>query len=1046
MSRNETQPKSGSNSRVLWITGGVLLGVGALVATWLGMIRNPIKSKDAIDFTVAKSIPVFEAKGSSGRVEPLDSFAHQAMDDVCNQLKGSMKLTYRPYVVVEGAKGEKLTPDQIQQMWKDDKVDVAATEYGPAMPLFDKQGNAVYAPTEMVLSWLSEPERWEAAPFIACAHKDLREIVGVPEKSQFGEHLKYVSPRQILHSEGLRQYIRELHEREGQPGVKRSETDKLVYQLMDRYNRYRAITLDPTQPLTAGLVIPPGGRREFLTQLNKIIELIEAPNTERKTLLGQLEVLAQFPDERLAKTAAETYVSLQGVMQHGQDLFTLWRSDTQGGTEVGEVESKIKLTEVKASVAKMRKAVDALEAVLNEHRDRLFSNTSALSADQLKSLGPLFRELTDKTRDLRLRTFELNVALYEDGNCLRVMPALNPGALSKKRDPAMKSQPWYSMAALEHGDELLTAYPEEGVAQVRTAWEQLKSSIANREAADRPAKIEAAEQKLYDSLAALGTAVEPLREKLVETKLAADERDAVIMAYTRWPNAFDLKRVNAELRYNQVDPFGRSWVISLIALACFSLSFGALRKPMYIAAVCVLCLCILWSTYGFYLRVYVTQWAPVTNMYETVVWVAYVTSFLGLWFLMLPFTWQGIKDAWRLNAIPYGHLEATPLDAWQLKKLDPGVWFGFNCVLSLARIALMVLLVKTLGFDPLSDGLRPVFAVMTPKSATFNDYMVWASGLFCLAMSVWFGPRLLLTALASIVFVPWDLYLRRGAEIRKLGTEVLKRWPFGVGATIMSAGGAWITWMAPSVLDESFSPLQPVLRSNFWLTVHVLSIVSSYAAGMLALGVGLIALSYYLFGTYRAPSVIQHLPQGMGPAGGDEHGEELTLSRRPPEEVSALAQYCYRAIQVAVLLLAVGTILGGIWADRSWGRFWGWDPKEVWALVSLLVYLAILHGRFAGWFNNFGLITGTILGAGAILFSWYGVNFALPMLAPDGMVGLHSYGAGAGGLWQVSLFYTVLVLYWAAAAVRYNIETSGSVTPVAEDAEQVLSKKHLPVA
>ena len=77
-----------------------------------------------------------------------------------------------------------------------------------------------------------------------------------------------------------------------------------------------------------------------------------------------------------------------------------------------------------------------------------------------------------------------------------------------------------------------------------------------------------------------------------------------------------------------------------------------------------------------------------------------------------------------------------------------------------------------------------------------------------------------------------------------------------------------------------------------------------------------------------------------------------------------------RVTAVAVLLLAAGTILGGLWADVSWGRFWGWDPKEVWALISLLVYLAVLHGRFAGWFNNFGLVAGTVIGLSMIVMSW----------------------------------------------------------------------------
>ncbi len=109
-----------------------------------------------------------------------------------------------------------------------------------------------------------------------------------------------------------------------------------------------------------------------------------------------------------------------------------------------------------------------------------------------------------------------------------------------------------------------------------------------------------------------------------------------------------------------------------------------------------------------------------------------------------------------------------------------------------------------------------------------------------------------------------------------------------------------------------------------------------------------------------------------------------------------------------MLLLAAGTILGGLWADVSWGRFWDWDPKEVWALISLLAYLVVLHGRFAGWVGTFGTKCGGVLAFSAILFSWYGVNFVLPMvhgwLNGTNMpteVGLHAYAVGSGGLGYV---------------------------------------------
>ena len=112
--------------------------------------------------------------------------------------------------------------------------------------------------------------------------------------------------------------------------------------------------------------------------------------------------------------------------------------------------------------------------------------------------------------------------------------------------------------------------------------------------------------------------------------------------------------------------------------------------------------------------------------------------------------------------------------------------------------------------------------------------------------------------------------------------------------------------------------------------------------------------------------------------------QETALTIKP------LSNFIYRAMQVGVLLIAAGTILGGVWADYSWGRFWGWDPKEVWALITLLVYLVPLHGRFAGWVNTFGLAVASVVCFLSVVMAWYGVNFVLG-------VGLHSYGFTEGG-------------------------------------------------
>ena len=87
-----------------------------------------------------------------------------------------------------------------------------------------------------------------------------------------------------------------------------------------------------------------------------------------------------------------------------------------------------------------------------------------------------------------------------------------------------------------------------------------------------------------------------------------------------------------------------------------------------------------------------------------------------------------------------------------------------------------------------------------------------------------------------------------------------------------------------------------------------------------------------------------------------------------------------------MVLLAAGIMLGAVWANASWGRYWGWDPKETWALITLLWFLAVLHGRFAGWMNGVTVAVATIAGFFLLLMIYYGVSFYL--------VGLHSYAGG----------------------------------------------------
>lgn len=159
-----------------------------------------------------------------------------------------------------------------------------------------------------------------------------------------------------------------------------------------------------------------------------------------------------------------------------------------------------------------------------------------------------------------------------------------------------------------------------------------------------------------------------------------------------------------------------------------------------------------------------------------------------------------------------------------------------------------------------------------------------------------------------------------------------------------------------------------------------MTITVSYAAFFLAFALGDIGLIYFLKG-----------------------------EAQNKEKIKAIVMSIYRAIQIGVVFLAPGIILGGIWADYSWGRFWGWDPKETWALIALLGYLAVIHGRLVGWVREFGMVACGVLTFSLVIMAWYGVNFVLG-------AGLHSYGFGAGGVEYVTAFvvaHLLLVVYTA---------------------------------
>jgi ABC-type transport system involved in cytochrome c biogenesis permease subunit len=181
-----------------------------------------------------------------------------------------------------------------------------------------------------------------------------------------------------------------------------------------------------------------------------------------------------------------------------------------------------------------------------------------------------------------------------------------------------------------------------------------------------------------------------------------------------------------------------------------------------------------------------------------------------------------------------------------------------------------------------------------------------------------------------------------------------------VASTAFVAGfilwAASMNWMNPEIAN-----LQAVLNS-YWLMIHTAVIVASYGPFTLGAILGVVSLFLMIFTT-------------------KSNKEKMDLSIKELTVINEMA------LTVGMVLLAIGTFLGGQWANESWGRYWGWDPKETWALISLIVYAFVIHMRLIPGLRGRWLFNlCSIVALGSILFTYFGVNFYLS--------GLHAYQSG----------------------------------------------------
>ena len=220
-------------------------------------------------------------------------------------------------------------------------------------------------------------------------------------------------------------------------------------------------------------------------------------------------------------------------------------------------------------------------------------------------------------------------------------------------------------------------------------------------------------------------------------------------------------------------------------------------------------------------------------------------------------------------------------------------------------------------------------------------------------------------AYESIIYVAWATMLFGLAFGRKSSLTI-------AATTFLTA--VILAFAHQNWLDPEIANLQPVLNS-WWLLVHVSIIVASYGPFSLGMILGIVALFLTVFTS-------------------EKNKKKMDLNIKEITTINEMA------LTIGLIMLTIGNFLGGMWANESWGRYWGWDPKETWALVSIMVYAFVLHMRLIpGLRSKYTFNLWSVIAYGAIMMTYFGVNFYLS--------GLHSYASGDQVITPNSVYYSL---------------------------------------
>ncbi len=298
----------------------------------------------------------------------------------------------------------------------------------------------------------------------------------------------------------------------------------------------------------------------------------------------------------------------------------------------------------------------------------------------------------------------------------------------------------------------------------------------------------------------------------------------------------------------------------------------------------------------------------------------------------------------------------------------------FNQFAPFIHCAVLYVVVAALGLLSWLVWFRPL-----NRAALWTMLLIWLVHTGALVGRMWIQGRPPVTNLySSAIFIGW------GCVLTCMVVEYFFR--FSLSLIVGSVTGALTLIVAHflSLDGDTLGNLQAVLDTNFWLATHVVCITFGYTATFVA---GFMGIAYILLGVWT-PALNRDIS--------DIFTQEDTGFVPTGRLGVVLSKMLYGVVCFAMLLSFVGTVLGGIWADQSWGRFWGWDPKENGALLIVIWNAMILHARWGGLIKQRGLAVLAVLGNCVTAWSYFGTNLL--------GIGLHAYGFIKGAMLGLVLF------------------------------------------